>query len=177
MIYFIQEAGTLHIKIGFTSGTSKSRRDSLQTGNPHELMVIGIIEGDKKTEKKLHEQFKAHHFSGEWFHPHFDILEYIKANSITEPAPHGPIFAVGNDETTLLVIAEATMIHPLIRVNELSACIFPSRPDRVYHRVEDVIEWHAHELEQSGGKSGDAELLKAAREAMQKFKAGKITFE
>lgn len=64
MIYFIKETGSNFVKIGTTINI-KSRFSGLQTSNPRELMLLGVInDGD---ESSIHETFKEDHVRGEWF--------------------------------------------------------------------------------------------------------------
>lgn len=67
-IYFISN-GNGAVKIGQTGLSLASRLAACQVGSPHELYVVAAIEdGDfKKTERRLHDQHKAHHIRGEWF--------------------------------------------------------------------------------------------------------------
>lgn len=76
MIYFIQSANG-PIKIGFTDNLVE-RIDSLQVGNPSELRLLALVEGDKKTEAILHELFVASHIRGEWYRNTQDIVRFMK---------------------------------------------------------------------------------------------------
>lgn len=74
MIYFIQDAGTLNVKIGFALNSVDGRRATLQTGNSSPLVVLATMPGDLSAEKELHRRFAEHRVAGEWFRPHPDIL-------------------------------------------------------------------------------------------------------
>lgn len=66
MIYFITDGQ--YVKIGFTGKDDVTERlTALQIGNPKELKVIGVIEGDRETERILHTVFAPLKAQGEWF--------------------------------------------------------------------------------------------------------------
>ena len=66
VIYFLQDKGRHHIKIGFTDADdSQARRRPLQTGNPSELIILFTMDGTQEDEKKLHEQFSSARECGE----------------------------------------------------------------------------------------------------------------
>ena len=69
MIYFIKQAKTNMVKIGYTDNyeTLDNRIKILQTGNPGKLSVIGTVAGDKSTERLLHALFNDGYIHGEWF--------------------------------------------------------------------------------------------------------------
>jgi len=80
MVYFIKDEGSGHIKIGYTSGGVygvKQRLSSLQTSSPTKLEVLAVIQGSRKTEKYLHEQFKDIRVIGEWFKPTVKLMAQI----------------------------------------------------------------------------------------------------
>jgi DNA-binding Xre family transcriptional regulator len=74
MIYFVQRANG-NIKIGFTDNI-KDRLRSLQ-GAYDGVELLGIMEGDRATEKALHNQFRFCWVEGEFFVDTFELLEYI----------------------------------------------------------------------------------------------------
>lgn len=67
MIYFIRPAMSSLVKIGHTRGSVTERLNSLQTGSPDRLILLGITDGDKKTEQWLHWKFDVDRVKGEWF--------------------------------------------------------------------------------------------------------------
>lgn len=79
MIYFIQDAGTYRIKIGYTGKDDPQvRLKELQTGSATLLYLLGTRAGTLQTEKELHEQFAKHSVAqGEWFNPAPELLQYI----------------------------------------------------------------------------------------------------
>ena len=87
MVYFISESGTNNIKIGYTKDDISVRIQSLQTGNPRKLTLIGIIyKGTMKLEKELHSRWKNYKIkdNSEWFilKKDSDLLKYL--NEISE---------------------------------------------------------------------------------------------
>lgn len=70
-LYFIQSAVTGAIKIG-RSKHPKKRLRQLQTGSPHKLRILLVIEHNGHREKILHQRLKHHRIRygrGEWFGP------------------------------------------------------------------------------------------------------------
>jgi hypothetical protein len=76
-IYFLG-AGEF-VKIGQSKRWQK-RVDSLQTGAPITYQTLLVIPEEVGAERALHDQFKADHFRGEWFHLSPAILSYIEQN-------------------------------------------------------------------------------------------------
>ena len=66
IIYLIREGLTGPVKIG-TAQNIEQRLSALQTGNPRELHLIGILPEGHKQEQELHTQFASCHIRGEWF--------------------------------------------------------------------------------------------------------------
>ena len=89
MIYFIQDTATLNIKIGFTKGCPQARLESLQTGNPSELVLLAILDGERPQEADLHDWFKEYRIAGEWFRPGSEIIrfmvEWARCGCVREP--------------------------------------------------------------------------------------------
>lgn len=70
-LYFIQSAVTGAIKIG-RSKDPKRRLGQLQTGSPHKLRILLVIEDMGHRERKLHRRLRHHKIRygrGEWFGP------------------------------------------------------------------------------------------------------------
>jgi hypothetical protein len=80
VIYFIQDTHSKAIKIGI-SKNPKGRRSDLQTAHGSKLQLIGVMDGMRTEERKLHAQFSR--LEGEWFEPTYDLLEFIRANAIS----------------------------------------------------------------------------------------------
>lgn len=73
-VYFIQDGDAIKIGAG---QNPLIRRNTLQTGNPRELILIGFYEG--VDEKILHSHFRAFHIRGEWFRDNPALRELISA--------------------------------------------------------------------------------------------------
>jgi len=78
-IYFLL-AGE-HVKIGFTIQKLEGRIAQLQLGNPHELKLLGWIEGTILQETEMHDRFRHLQVRSEWFLAHQELLSF--AASIT----------------------------------------------------------------------------------------------
>lgn len=79
MIYFIQDEGSLLIKIGYTGGDPTERMRSLQTANGSRLVLIAAIPGEPKDERSLHERFAGSRAVGEWFKLTPDLMQFLAA--------------------------------------------------------------------------------------------------
>lgn len=87
-IYFIQADKGGPIKIGY-SGKPFARLNLLQVSQHVELKMVALIEGDRKLEGDLHQQFGKHHLRGEWFNPGPELLKYLSALPVpTRPKRH-----------------------------------------------------------------------------------------
>lgn len=76
MVYCIGSPERGIVKIGHSINPQK-RLMELKTGNPFQLEVLAVIEGDDKKERELHEKFKDLRLAGEWFSYTHDIKEYF----------------------------------------------------------------------------------------------------
>jgi hypothetical protein len=91
MLYLISDdegyGEGVHVKIGFTTDVEERLR-TLQTGNPKELNIQGLFNGDRDTEKELHELFEAFHVRGEWYRyctPFVQLMtEWIESKQVTQ---------------------------------------------------------------------------------------------
>jgi hypothetical protein len=63
-VYFVAFDG--FVKIG-TAKNVKKRIAQLQSGCPHTLDLIGVVEGDREIEAAYHKRFRKLRVSGEWF--------------------------------------------------------------------------------------------------------------
>lgn len=79
MIYFI-EYGNL-IKIGYAKNPAK-RIKEIQSNYPLPLGIVGIIDGERSEEQKLHFKFKEYHVNKEWFEKSISILNFVKEKQI-----------------------------------------------------------------------------------------------
>jgi hypothetical protein len=67
VVYFIQDAVTAAIKIGFCLKKPEKRLAALRTGNANPLRLVGHVPGSERHEKQLHRRFARHCIQGEWF--------------------------------------------------------------------------------------------------------------
>ena len=84
MIYFVQAYLGGPIKIGFTDNLTK-RLSSLRSSNPEHLVLLGVMEGDREVEKRIHALFDQK--QGEWFYPSPDLMAFIRLNVEEELRP------------------------------------------------------------------------------------------
>ena len=75
MIYFMQSLDK--IKIGYTSNRVFERKRQLETGNPHGIVGIGTVQGNKDHEKKIHTQLEQYIIHGEWVKDCPEVRQYI----------------------------------------------------------------------------------------------------
>lgn len=86
-VYFLQEAPSGPIKIGFTLKDIRERLISIQTHNSRELNLLGSISpASKLDERDWHIRFANARCRGEWFWPVAELLAAISA----EAAPAEP---------------------------------------------------------------------------------------
>jgi len=77
-VYFVQCNNS--VKIG-VSWTPDIRMEDMQTSNPYELKLIGVIKnGGYEKEKEIHEQFIKNRIRNEWFKLDDDLISFIKKN-------------------------------------------------------------------------------------------------
>ena len=74
------------IKIGYAADV-KSRRNTAQSGNPQDLILLAIEPGDRGLETSLHEKFSHLSHRLEWFHPGEDLVAYIEDVKRNHPQP------------------------------------------------------------------------------------------
>jgi hypothetical protein len=78
-IYVIGTGRDGVVKIGIARDPGARLRE-LQTGNPQPLRLLGLIPGDGKLERRLHEHFATRCIAGEWFDfGEFDAVAAVKA--------------------------------------------------------------------------------------------------
>lgn len=73
-----------HVKIGWTSDLV-GRMASLQTGSPHQLVLLGTREGTKALERAWQREFASARTSGEWFRLNEEQMETLLARLAGEP--------------------------------------------------------------------------------------------
>lgn len=62
------------VKVGYADYNVYSRLDSLQTGNPRQLVLLGTLPGGIETEKRLHAKHAEANILQEWFRPRAALL-------------------------------------------------------------------------------------------------------
>jgi hypothetical protein len=88
VIYFAEQVGGRLVKIGWTAGCPKRRVQSLQTGSPKKLRLLGTIPAEsQEDEKRLHTQFADLRVHGEWFKRSKAILSLVPPAPKPEPKP------------------------------------------------------------------------------------------
>lgn len=80
--YFIQGPPLSPVKIGRARDVA-SRVASLQTGTPHELRALLVLEGDR--EEEMHCRFRKHRVRGEWFLWCDEIRDFLRGHYRNEP--------------------------------------------------------------------------------------------
>lgn len=87
-VYFVTDGE--FIKIGY-SNEPKSRMNSLRSGNPRTLRLLGVIPGTLAIEKSLHQRFAHLEVRREWFkdnrHEIINLIEQL----VRTANPNGPM--------------------------------------------------------------------------------------
>ena len=74
MVYFVQSLNK--IKVGYTENLPH-RMNNMRTANPHGMVLIGTVNGNKNHEKKIQKVLKEYCVIGEWFKDCEEVREYI----------------------------------------------------------------------------------------------------
>lgn len=77
-VYFIATEDLTFLKIG-TAGQVHYRMESIQTGCPLKLRLIGAIRGYTSTERQLHKLFARYRTQGEWFKIQGPVRSFVNA--------------------------------------------------------------------------------------------------
>ena len=67
MIYFVSCPDVKAIKIGYSRSDPRLRAGVLQLQSPHEMMLLGVIDGDMDAERSIHQSLADFKIRGEWF--------------------------------------------------------------------------------------------------------------
>lgn len=90
MIYFIQDAETRLVKIGF-SNAPWQRFAKIQSDCPGELTMRALIDGGVAEEAALHVRFSAHRSRGEWFRAEASLGEFLALQALpVKPSGRNP---------------------------------------------------------------------------------------
>lgn len=81
MIYFIQSGEDGPIKIGYSKNDPQERKSTFDTGNPDNLRLLGVMEGELLDEQKLQDRFDYARKKGEWFWPVRELVDFIDSLS------------------------------------------------------------------------------------------------
>jgi hypothetical protein len=76
VIYFVRDTATGRVKIGY-SADPWSRMVKMQADCPGELVLVGIIDGDRAVEADVHRRFGAHRERGEWFRAEGELAAFL----------------------------------------------------------------------------------------------------
>ena len=74
MVYFVQSLNK--IKVGYTENLPH-RMKNMRTANPHGMVLIGTVNGNKNHEKKIQKVLKEYCVIGEWFKDCDEVRDYI----------------------------------------------------------------------------------------------------
>ena len=91
MIYFYRAKGTNLYKIGYTKRDASDRLKEWQAGCPHELDLVGTIQGTRSDEKKLHDRLRRQGYwksdaaGKEWFVLSEETVEQLLGHAPTSP--------------------------------------------------------------------------------------------
>jgi hypothetical protein len=80
VVYFIRDASGA-IKIGRTKDILHRLRQ-FSTGHASELILLGVMDGDERTEKRVHKRFLKHRIRGEWFAAVPELLQFIDDHAL-----------------------------------------------------------------------------------------------
>lgn len=75
-VYFIRSGPTGPIKIGWALDVEQ-RINTLQTGNPEKIELLGYVTGTVLDEMELHRNFDSVRLRGEWFNPAEELLSFV----------------------------------------------------------------------------------------------------
>jgi len=75
-VYFIREVGTELVKIG-KSHDPEERLKTLQTGTPHKLELMHVVDSEKRDENWFHQKLSEFHVTGEWYRLN-DISKFVE---------------------------------------------------------------------------------------------------
>lgn len=78
VVYFLQVETSGPVKIGCTTGDVYTRVRALQQASPYVLRWIGFFVGTRADERAAHNQLAAHRLRNEWFHPHPDVIAFVR---------------------------------------------------------------------------------------------------
>lgn len=78
-VYFVCAPKSQLVKIGLAVDVQR-RFAQLQAMSPEPIHLLGVIEGDRALECRLHRRFALNRHHGEWFNLTSSIREYVLEN-------------------------------------------------------------------------------------------------
>lgn len=128
-VYFIQRGEAGPIKIGH-SGNPKARLAALKTASDQPLRMIGVMDGDKPDERRLHLRFADARLEGEWFSPTEELVAYaLSVGGVSESpvsADERPDWEIG-----LEMARERFADNPVALLKHFAAELPPSAFNRI----------------------------------------------
>lgn len=121
-VYFIQ-AGSGPVKIGY-AGNPQKRCLQLQIGHYEPLQILRVLEGNRTTEKWLHNHFDAWRIKGEWFTYAPDML------TVQPALPPKTINGCAPQEVTSLEKPGVMKLKQFLYENDLTATKFAAQIGR-----------------------------------------------
>ena len=85
VVYFLKDTRSGEITIGVaTTRRLDKRQKQLQSGNPAELKLLGVIPAKKASalQRELYTTFSHAHVRGEWFEPLTELVAYIRSRAV-----------------------------------------------------------------------------------------------
>lgn len=114
-VYFIQAGEDGPVKIGVAKNPEK-RLPALQVNCVAKLRPLGVVNGDRETERSLHARFAASRVRGEWFGLSAELQEFTR--HLLPFPPRRPVFVppVGRQWTIDELITAAGGVSRLAEI-------------------------------------------------------------
>jgi Meiotically up-regulated gene 113 len=104
-VYFVKAEKIGLVKIGVAKNV-RARLSELQVGSPDRLLLLGFIQGDEATERRLHALFREKHVIGEWFALDAEDLADIEMVTLPPAQSRPRIFRTGSNLNVITAIVE-----------------------------------------------------------------------
>lgn len=138
-VYFLR-AGDF-VKIGWARDVEK-RIKALQTANPHELELLGVIPGCDDVERVIHQRFNALHVRGEWYRAESSLLEFVARHGVARERPARPRRAARVDvivEALHVVVNQA--LGELISADEFESARIRAVLTALHEKIGERLSW------------------------------------
>lgn len=139
-IYFAQNDSG-HIKIGVTTDVAR-RLDAMQTATHERLTVIGVMEGDRVAERRLHAELRPSHIRGEWYQRSEQVEMALAACEKFDPAKHVRTLTKHerpyNDQASILIRRLVQPVRPGETVGQQVRRVQLLLPKWTASRVRDI---------------------------------------